>query len=192
MEGTVLNKFNYLLASRSPRRQSLLREIGINYTLIDLHHHESLPNNMPLEHTAGFLAIQKSHAYDELVQGDMLITADTIVVLGREILHKPVNEEDAKAMIKRLAGNTHRVDTGVCLRTTDKVVTFTESTSVKFRALDNTEIGYYVEHFKPLDKAGAYGIQEWIGYIGVERIEGCFYNVMGLPLSRLYAELKAF
>ena len=170
----------------------MLKELGLTFEIATIEHDELLQDEMHPDEVAEHLAVEKSHSMKDPKENELIITADTIVVLNGEILHKPKDEKEAIEMLGKLSGDSHRVDTGVCLRSKHKEISFTESTMVTFRTLEDKEIKQYVQQYKPLDKAGAYGIQEWIGYIGVERIEGCYYNVMGLPLSRLYSALKSF
>lgn len=183
-----------VLASRSPRREHLIR--GLDLPVMVIHPpevDETYPESMDPEEVPVFLAVRKSHHYaGDLQPGDILVTADTIVLLGGEIVNKPANIHEAILMLESLSGNKHVVVTGVCLRSLNKEVSFASFTDVYFSRLTSEEIRYYVEHYKPMDKAGAYGIQEWIGYIGIERINGSFFNVMGLPLHHLYMELKEF
>lgn len=188
-----IEKYNILLASASFRRRELLSELGIRYTLVKSPLKEEIvPKDVYCEDAAEYLAEQKSLAYELTEPKDLLITADTIVVVDEKILGKPCDYSDAFQMLRLLSGKTHSVITGVCLRTQEKTVTFSVKTMVTFAELQDEEIRYYIENFKPFDKAGAYGIQEWIGKIAVEHIEGSFYNVMGLPVQRLYSELKKF
>lgn len=187
-----LKKYRIVLASGSPRRKELLGELGLDFVVdvkkgID----ESYPADMPAEQISEYISREKAAAY-RVAADELLITADTTVVLGGEALGKPRDKADAKAMLRRLSGKTHLVVTGVAITTTVKQKTFSAVTEVEFASLDDDEIDYYVENFSPLDKAGAYGIQEWIGCAGVKRISDSFYNVMGLPVQRLYAELKKF
>ncbi len=181
-----------LLASASPRRRELLGMIGIEVhqaAVKDVD--ESYPCDMLPEDVAPFISRKKAEAYaDELMPDEILITADTVVIDGGKVLGKPSDEADAVAMLRELSGHTHKVVTGVTLLSPSRMETFSETTYVEFAELSDAEIAYYVEHYRPLDKAGAYGIQEWIGYIGVNGIRGDYYNVMGLPLRRLYACLK--
>lgn len=180
-----------LLASQSPRRRQLLSELGYPMEVVKVEVEERIPVGMAADRVAEYLARLKATAYPANIQNDeVLVTADTIVVLNGDILGKPANREEAIAMIGSLAGNSHKVYTGVCLRTVKREVSFTECTTVHFSPLSDSEIMHYVDTFKPFDKAGAYGIQEWIGMIGISRIEGCYYNVMGLPVAHLYHELK--
>jgi septum formation protein len=190
----ITNKYRLVLASNSPRRKELLSGLDIEYevkTLPDID--ESYPDTLHREEIPLYLARHKAEAYKDLMQDDtLLITADTVVWLDGKIYGKPTDEEDAKRILHELSGRMHEVITGVCLTAKDRQITFDSVSKVKFAALDDAEIDYYVERYKPGDKAGAYGVQEWIGYIGVEWIEGSFYNVMGLPVRRLYQELKSF
>ncbi len=186
--------FHFILASQSPRRQFLLYEIGLNFEIRVKSTDESYPPELLCEEIALFVSKAKSDEFDfdELPDNSVVITADTIVWLEGECIGKPVDEADAIEMLGRLSGKKHTVATGVCLRTRDRFHMFHVNTDVYFRRLEPAEIAYYVTNYRPLDKAGAYGIQEWIGYIGVERIEGSYFNVMGLPVQRLYCELQQF
>jgi septum formation protein len=183
-----------LLASKSPRRSQLLRDCGLDFEVVDGREAEEIyPADMPSEQVAEYLSRVKSDAYADMVEeGDVLITADTIVVAGGEILGKPSDRKDAVRMLGLLSGATHTVITGVTLRTTDKVESFSCISRVKFRTIEPDEVDYYLDTYRPYDKAGAYGIQEWIGYVAIEGIEGSFYNVMGLPVQMLYVRLKEF
>lgn len=187
-----LNKYRILLASNSPRRKELLTGLGIDYevkTLPDVD--ESFPAELRGEEIPLYIARKKAEAYREMLLMDSLvITADTIVWLEGEMLGKPFDEADAAAMLRKLSGKTHQVITGVCLTTADWQKTFSAISEVKFAPLTDDEIDFYVHRFRPLDKAGSYGVQEWIGFIGVESISGSYFNVMGLPIQRLYRELK--
>lgn len=154
---------------------------------------ETPPKDLPNEEVAEYLARKKAEAWQGKLGSDqVLITADTTVVIGDILLNKPVDATDAKRMLAMLSGKTHRVITGVCLRSSKKTVSFSDVAYVSFAVLKPEQIAYYVERYSPLDKAGAYGVQDWIGYVAVTRIEGSFYTVMGLPLHRVYAELRAF
>ena len=183
-----------LLASKSPRRSQLLRDCGLCFEVVDGREAEEIyPADMPSDQVAEYLSRIKSDAYADMVEGgDVLITADTIVVAGGEILGKPSDREDAVRMLGLLSGASHTVITGVTLRTTDKVESFSCTSRVKFRTIEPDEVDYYLDTYRPYDKAGAYGIQEWIGYVAIEGIEGSFYNVMGLPVQMLYVRLKEF
>lgn len=188
----TLKNYRLILASASPRRRELLASCDLNFTLADKFEcEECYPADLVTERVAEYLSQLKSNAYPHaLGEKDILLTADTIVILGDRILGKPHSEAEAVEMIASLSGATHKVITGVTLRTADQTFTFSAESLVTFRTIDEEEIRYYVEKYRPLDKAGAYGIQEWIGYTAIERIEGSFYNVMGLPVQRLYTALK--
>lgn len=188
------NKYRLVLASNSPRRKELLSGIDLDYEIRALPDiDETYPDAFLHEDVPLYLARKKALAYmDELSDDELLLTADTVVLLGEEILGKPVDEEDAKRMLKMLSGETHRVVTGVCLTSKRKQVSFSDTAFVTFGPLSDPEIDYYVDKYRPLDKAGAYGVQEWIGYVGVERIEGSYFNVMGLPIFKVYRELTRF
>lgn len=152
---------------------------------------ENYPRNLSVEAIPQFIATEKAAAY-QIKRDELLITADTVVVVGDEVLGKPTDLQDARRMLRRLSGRTHSVITGVCLTTTERQRQFSVSTEVTFKELSDAEINYYVDTYRPLDKAGAYGVQEWIGYIGVTALKGSYFNVMGLPVQRIYEELKKF
>ena len=187
-----LKKYKVVLASNSPRRKELLSGLGIDYevkTLPDID--ESFPEGLTEVETATYIARAKADVYRNIMQPDeLIITADTIVWLDGEVMGKPVDDEDARRMLRALSGKTHQVITGVCLTTIDSQKAFATVTDVTFCHLSEEEIDYYVERYRPMDKAGSYGIQEWIGFVGVESISGSYFNVMGLPIQRLYTELK--
>ena len=187
-----LNKYKVVLASNSPRRKELLSGLGIAYevkTLPDID--ESFPEGMEGVEIPAYIARAKADAYREMMaEHELIITADTIVWLDGEVMGKPHNEEDARRMLRALSGRTHQVITGVCLTTADARKTFSTVTDVTFCSLSDEEIDYYVERYSPMDKAGSYGIQEWIGFVGVESISGSYFNVVGMPIQRLYTELK--
>ena len=184
-------KYKLILASNSPRRKELLAGLGVPFevrVLQDIDEH--YPENLPVNEVACYIAKEKADAYRRIVAADeLIITADTVVIVGDEILGKPVDEADAVRMLKLLSGRTHQVTTGVCLLTAEKERCFDVTTDVTFKTLTDEEIHYYVNRYRPFDKAGAYGIQEWIGYIGVTGLNGSYYNVMGLPVQRIYQEL---
>ena len=189
-----IQNYHIILGSNSPRRRELLAGLDLDFEVkvipgLEEHYPATLqPEEIPV-----FLAKQKAEAYiPTLPEKTLLITADTIVWNRNEVIGKPKNREDAIQMLQSLSGHEHHVVTGVCLTTTEKQKAFSVISAVKFATLTDEEIGYYVDKYHPFDKAGAYGIQEWIGYIGVESINGSFYNVMGLPVQRLYQELKKF
>lgn len=182
-----------MLASGSPRRQELLRDMGVEFDVVTKPGvSEEYPESLSVKDVAEFIAREKANAYlADLKDGDVLITADTVVVVDKQILGKPKDEADACKMLKLLSGRDHRVITGVAIATKAGVSSFSVKTKVTFRTLSKEVIEHYVSEFKPLDKAGAYGIQEWIGLIGIDYIEGSYQNVMGLPTQRLFAELAA-
>lgn len=189
-----LNKYRIVLASNSPRRRELLSGLGISYevrVLPDVE--ESYPAALPVGEIAEYIAREKAEAYKSVMTDDeLLITADTVVVCKGEVMGKPVDEADARRMLHKLSGCTHQVTTGVCLTTTGAHRSFSVTTNVSFKNLSDEEIDYYVANYHPMDKAGAYGIQEWIGYIGVTGLEGSYFNGMGLPVQRIYKELCTF
>jgi septum formation protein len=187
-----LSKYKIILASNSPRRQELLAGLDIDFEVKTISGiEESYPETLKREEIPVYIAKQKAYAYQKyLEENTLLITADTIVLLGGKVYGKPKDEREAKEMLQVLSGQTHEVITGVCLTGTNKQQTFHVSSHVKFAELQEKEIDYYVKKYKPFDKAGAYGVQEWIGYIGVEKLDGSFYNVMGLPVRVLYTYLK--
>jgi len=190
-----LNKYHIILGSNSPRRRTLLAGLDITFEVRAMSDvDESYPSSMNPEKVPLYVAEKKAAAFrSELKENDLLITADTVVVLSSgEILGKPTDKEDATRMLSLLSENNHRVITGVCIVTQMKTTKFSVVSSVRFSRLAAPDIAYYLEKYHPYDKAGSYGIQEWIGYIGVESINGSFYNVMGLPVQRLYQELKTF
>lgn len=187
-------KLNYqiILASNSPRRKELLSGLGLNYEVRTLPGiDESYPDTLQGEEIPVYISSKKASAYlDALKDNELLITADTIVWLDGRVLGKPADEKEACQMLRDLSGKTHQVITGVTLATTTFQKSFASVSQVTFASLTEEEISYYVNHYHPMDKAGSYGVQEWIGFIGVERIEGSYFNVMGLPVQRLYRELK--
>ena len=186
-----LKKYKVILASNSPRRKELLAGLGVDYevrTLPDVD--ESYPETLQGADIPLYIAKEKADAYVAMMQpGELMITADTIVWLDGKVLGKPQDKEDALQMLRTMSGRTHEVFTGVCITTTDWQRSFTAQTEVRFATLSEEEIAYYVDNFQPMYKAGAYGVQEWIGFIGVENISGSYYNIMGLPVQKLYREL---
>lgn len=186
-----LKKYKVILASNSPRRKELLAGLGVDYevrTLPDVD--ESYPETLQGADIPLYIAKEKADAYVAMMQpGELMITADTIVWLDGKVLGKPQDKEDALQMLRTMSGRTHEVFTGVCITTTDWQRSFTAQTEVRFATLSEEEIAYYVDNFQPMDKAGAYGVQEWIGFIGVENISDSYYNIMGLPVQKLYREL---
>lgn len=184
--------YRIFLASNSPRRKELLSGLGIPFEVrVNGDIDESYPSDLPPEAIPLHISRKKAAAYLQTMSADeLIITADTVVVVSGEILGKPVDASDAHRMLRLLSGTTHQVITGVCLTTTDHQVAFSVTTDVTFKDLSDEEIHYYIDHYRPYDKAGAYGIQEWIGYIGVTGLHGSYFNVMGLPIQRIYEELR--
>ena len=187
-------KYKVLLASNSPRRREIMGMLRIPYTVVTLEGiDESYPANLETDRVSEYISNKKADAFlKRISDDDMIITADTVVICDGTILGKPKNEDDAKRMLRFLSGKTHKVTTGVTVATKEKRVSFSSESYVTFADLTDDEIRFYVETFRPLDKAGAYGIQEWIGAVAVAKIDGSFYNVMGLPIHRLYQVLKQF
>ena len=189
-----LKNYHIILASNSPRRRELLGGLGLPFevkVLPDIE--ESYPNDLTLSQIAEYISTEKAAAYRELMaDNDLIITADTVVIVGDEVMGKPVDAADARRMLKKLSGVTHQVTTGVCLTTKTNQRHFSVTTDVTFKQLTDEEINHYIEVYKPYDKAGAYGIQEWIGYVGVTCLHGSYFNVMGLPVQRIYNELATF
>lgn len=182
-----------ILSSNSPRRKELLQGLGVPFDVLVIKGiDESYPDTLPATEVAEYIAQKKAIPYrDNLIGTDnIVLTADTVVVCGNDIMGKPTDEQDAFRMLRELSGKTHQVYTGVCLTTTAMQKHFTVCTDVTFKELSDDEIWHYIRTYKPMDKAGAYGIQEWIGYIGITGIKGSYYNVMGLPVQRIYEELK--
>ena len=189
-----LESFQLILASGSPRRKQLLEQLGLPFSVEVRQVDESFPEGLTPVEVAEYISRLKADAFREKDMGDreLVITADTVVTLDEHILGKPVDREDALRILNMLSGHTHQVITGVTIKSKTKQHTFSVSTDVVFKQLDQDEIAYYVDTFKPYDKAGTYGIQEWIGHAAIEKIEGSYFNVMGLPTHRLYEELLSF
>lgn len=189
-----LRPYRLLLASQSPRRRELITGCGLPYETAPKYACEELyPESLPTEEVPAYLSQLKSDAYPApLEPGDILLTADTVVILDGRVLGKPRDRGDAREMLRALSGRTHTVVSGVTLRTADRRRTFSARSDVRFRPLSDEEIDYYLDTHRPYDKAGSYGIQEWIGYAAIERIDGSFYNVMGLPIQKVYTELEKF
>ena len=190
----IMKAKKIILASNSPRRRELLAGLDISFEVkvipgID----ESYPEDLPAVEVPQYISKAKADAYLGMIDNDtMVIKADTVVVLDDEILGKPVDDDDARRILHKLSGKTHQVITGVCLTSLDKQRVFAVTTGVTFKQFTEQEIDYYVSHYHPLDKAGAYGIQEWIGHIGVTALNGSYFNVMGLPVQRIYMEMQDF
>jgi len=188
----MLENYQVILASNSPRRKELLSGLGIDFEVRVIPHiDESYPRDLEPKEVPSYIAQKKADTY-QINVNELIITADTVVILDNAILEKPIDRNDAVNMLQKLSGRTHEVITGVVISTSNKQIPFSVQSTVDFAVLTNEEIIHYVDTFHPYDKAGAYGIQEWIGYIGVKGINGSFYNVMGLPVQRLYQELKQF
>ena len=187
-----LQKYHIILASNSPRRKELIRGLGLPFevrTLQDID--ETYPADLRGEDIPLYISRKKAEAYRKgMAEDELIITADTVVIVGDEILGKPVDEADAERMLRQLSGRIHQVTTGVCLLTASQERRFAVTTDVTFKELSDEEIRYYVTTYKPFDKAGAYGIQEWIGYVGVTCLHGSYYNVMGLPVQRIYETIR--
>lgn len=181
----------FLLASKSPRRQELLKGLGIDFEIVSIEADESYPDHLVREKITEFISNTKSKAFRELESEEILITADTLVWLNNEILGKPKNAEDAFQMIQKLSDSTHEVFTSVTIKSIRNNITFSDTTQVSFAPIDEMETRFYIENFKPFDKAGAYGIQDWLGFAKIQRIQGCYYNVMGLPLPKVYEVLNS-
>ncbi len=181
-----------ILASKSPRRRELLAGLDLDFEVKVIPGiAENYPDSLPSERIPQYIAAEKAEAYKGSIAPDeVVITADTVVILNDEIMGKPKDDAQAREMLHKLSGKTHQVTTGVCLTTVNCQKQFHVTSHVTFKLLSDDEIDYYVSHYHPLDKAGAYGIQEWIGYVGVTRLEGSFFNVMGLPVQRIWEELK--
>ena len=192
----MLKKFknyNFILGSNSPRRKEILKDIGLKFSVFPSNIKENFNKNIKLENIGAFLAEKKANAIkNELKENDILITADTTVIHNNELLSKPENTLQAKEMLNKLSGKSHKVITGVCLTSKNRKYKFSCKTIVTFNDLEKIEIEFYINKFKPFDKAGSYGIQEWIGLIGIKKIEGSYTNIVGLPASMLYTELKKF
>jgi septum formation protein len=188
-----LKNYTITLGSASPRRKQLLAELAIEFSIKTTQKEEKYPENLDGAEIAEFLAKQKAEVISKELTGNyLLITADTIVIQNNEILHKPKDKDEAQRILQNLSGKSHKVISGVCIKSAKKEVVFSSETEVTFNKLSEDEILYYIDNFKPFDKAGSYGIQQWIGYIGIEKIKGSYNNVVGLPTAELYQKLKLF
>lgn len=179
-----------ILASNSPRRQQLLRDAGFAFTVKVKPTEEDFPATMPPAEVPAFLARKKAEAFTDELQDNIILTADTIVVIDDEILNKPADVQEARRMLQKLSGRQHQVITGVCIMTQEQTHTFIDTANVFFRALTDKEIDYYIDTCKPFDKAGSYGVQDFIGMVGIPRMEGSYFTVMGLPIHRVYEALQ--
>ena len=184
--------WKFILGSQSPRRKELLEKLGIEFKTISKDVEEIYPEDLVPQLVPKYLAELKSNAFENLGKDQMLITSDTVVIFQNEILGKPKDRKEAQETLSKLSNQWHEVVTGVCMRTADKSISFTDTTRVKFKELSLEEIDYYIDNFGPFDKAGSYGIQDWFGVTCVERIEGCYFNVMGLPVRLVYQEIQDF
>jgi septum formation protein len=184
--------FPLVLASNSPRRKQLLNDAGFTFRVEVRPTDELFPSDLPAAEVAGYLARHKAEQFANDLTNELILCADTIVVVEGTILNKPADDAEARAMLRRLSGRTHQVITGVCLRAEGNLQTISDVAQVTFRELSAYEIEYYIRQYQPFDKAGAYGIQEWIGMVGIERIEGSYYTIMGLPVHRVYDLLKPY
>ena len=188
-----LKNYTITLGSASARRKQLLSELAIEFNIKTTQKEEKYPENLDGAEIAEFLAKQKAEVISKELTGNyLLITADTIVIQNNEILHKPTDKDEAQRILQNLSGKSHKVISGVCIKSAKKEVVFSSETEVTFNKLSEDEILYYIDNFKPFDKAGSYGIQQWIGYIGIEKIKGSYNNVVGLPTAELYQKLKLF
>lgn len=181
-----------ILSSNSPRRKELLAGLGVDFEVRVLKGvDERYPDDIPLNEVPLYIAIEKASAYT-VAKDELVVTADTVVIVDNEILGKPKDRAEAYGMLRKISGKTHQVVTGVCLTTIDDQRSFTVTTDVEFKELSDNDIYYYIDKYRPFDKAGAYGIQEWIGYVGVLSLKGSYYNVMGLPVQRIYEEFTSY
>lgn len=181
-----------ILASSSPRRQYLMREAGFTFEVEKPDVDESFPETLPVDQVARYLAVKKAEYFRKELHNEVIVTADTVVILNNTILNKPVDEQEAIHMLTMLSGKTHLVMTGVCILSAEKEESFDDTTEVTFKSLSQEEIKFYVTQYKPFDKAGAYGAQDWIGMVAIEKIVGSYFNVMGLPIHKVYTELQKF
>lgn len=188
-------KHEIILGSQSPRRQQLLRGLGVDFEINVIPTEEDFDSSQPHHEIAMSISAHKGSKFKDLLSvqsNKLVITADTVVSVDNDILNKPGNENEARMMLERLSASEHKVFTGVCITTNEKQEVFFGETKVLFDNLTDEEITYYIQAFRPFDKAGSYGVQEWLGYIGIKKIDGCFFNVMGLPLNLLYQHLKSY
>lgn len=181
-----------ILASTSPRRQQLMRDAGYEFTVRSKNVAEDFPATMPVAQVPEFLAEKKAEAFRQEIENELVVAADTVVIIDRQILNKPQDEAEAFAMLRQLSGRMHEVITGVCLLSAQKKILFSDRTEVYFKSLTDDEIQFYIRQYQPFDKAGAYGAQEWMGMVGVEKIVGSYFNVMGLPIHKVYEQLTKF
>ena len=181
-----------LLGSNSPRRKELLKDLGFDFSVVKIDCEENYPQNLPVSEIAGYLSELKSSAYENLKEDEILLTADTIVVLNETVLGKPENEAQARQMLEKLSGKVHQVFTGITVRTVEKTITQTDVAQVELEKISSEEIDFYIRNYEPFDKAGSYGIQEWLGMAKISGISGSFFTIMGLPTHLVYQLLKDF
>lgn|SRR5690554_3695982 len=186
----ILKNHKVILASGSPRRQAFFKELDLDFEIQVREIDETFPSNLTRAEITDFISQRKASAFTDLQENDILITSDTIVWLNEAALEKPKDTDDAKEMLRKLSGQMHEVITSVCFTSPGFQKTVNDVTKVWFKTLSEAEIDYYIKTYQPFDKAGSYGIQEWIGYIGIEKIEGCYFNVMGLPIRLVYKTLS--
>lgn len=179
-----------ILASSSPRRQYLMKEAGFSFSVEKPEVEEDFPAAMPVDQVAKYLASKKAEFFRPQIHNEIIVTADTVVILGNKIMNKPQDRSEAIAMLSELSGKTHLVMTGVCILSKEKEESFDDTTEVTFQNLSQNEIEFYVDNYKPFDKAGAYGAQDWIGMVAIQTIKGSYFNVMGLPIHKVYQHLK--
>lgn len=179
-----------LLASSSPRRQYLMREAGFEFTVEKPEVEEDFPDTLPVDQVAKYLATKKAEYFRPRLQNEIVVTADTVVIINNKIMNKPLHRDEAIAMLEELSGKTHLVMTGVCILSKEREESFDDTTQVTFVTLTRSEIEFYVDQYKPYDKAGAYGAQDWIGMVAIDKISGSYFNVMGLPIHKVYQHLK--
>lgn len=192
MLSTKLKNYTIILASGSPRRQQFLKDLGLDFTIELREIEEIYPKELKGSKITDYLAELKASQFNDLAENDILITSDTIVWINDKAIGKPKDRNDAVKIFRELSGKKHQVITSICIKTTSEIKIINDITDVYFKELSDEEINFYIDNFHPYDKAGGYGIQDWIGYIGVEKIEGSFFNVMGLPVHKLYTELSKF
>lgn len=181
-----------ILASSSPRRQFLMKEAGYDFTIISPEVNESFPSSMPVNQVPSYLAKKKAEVLRDKITNEIVVASDTVVILNGTIMNKPVDKSEAFNMLSKLTGKTHTVITAVCLLSKEKMIQFDDRTEVTFKNLTESEINFYIDRYKPFDKAGAYGAQDWLGMIGIEKINGSYFTVMGLPMHKVYEELNSF
>ena len=186
----MMNKMKILLGSNSPRRKELLQSLGFDFEVVSINCDEIFPENLEVENIASFLSELKANAFRYLEKNEILLTADTVVTLDNKVLGKPKNREEAIEMLTHLSGKTHQVYTGISFKTSEKTITKTDVADVEFAEISNEEIDFYIKNYQPFDKAGSYGIQEWLGMAKISRINGSFYTIMGLPTHLIYETLK--